>query len=90
MNSETVADTRAFHALPVPDVAAPVGAVSWLWVLGAAVVAFAVVEADKLFWHRVAARRGTGKAVDGERGDRRRQPAAGVELSPSGSRRRKK
>ena len=31
---------------------APVGAVSWLWVLGAAVVAFAVVETDKVLWHR--------------------------------------
>ncbi|MET8846774.1 HAD-IC family P-type ATPase [Amycolatopsis sp. NPDC004625] len=29
---------------------APVGFSSWLWVLGAAVVAFAVVEADKLLW----------------------------------------
>ncbi|WP_410645097.1 cation-translocating P-type ATPase [Amycolatopsis sp. lyj-346] len=36
---------------------APVGVGSWLWVLGAAVVAFLVVEADKLIWHRVAARR---------------------------------
>ncbi|RSM38157.1 carbonate dehydratase [Amycolatopsis balhimycina DSM 5908] len=35
---------------------APVGAGSWLWVLGAAVVAFLVVEADKLVWHRLAAR----------------------------------
>ncbi|MGW5718629.1 cation-translocating P-type ATPase [Amycolatopsis sp. NPDC003865] len=35
----------AFHT-------APVGPVSWLWVLGAAVVAFAVVEADKLLWQR--------------------------------------
>jgi cation-transporting ATPase F len=31
---------------------APVGAVSWLWVLGAAAVAFAVVEGDKLLWRR--------------------------------------
>ncbi|WP_284740563.1 cation-translocating P-type ATPase [Amycolatopsis sp. RTGN1] len=31
---------------------APVGAASWLWVLGAAVVAFVVVEGDKLLWHR--------------------------------------
>jgi cation-transporting ATPase F len=40
---------------------APVGAVSWLWVLGAAVVAFAVVEADKVLWHRfTSARAGAG------------------------------
>ncbi|MEU0535515.1 cation-translocating P-type ATPase [Amycolatopsis tolypomycina] len=33
---------------------APIGLVSWLWVLGAAVVAFAVVEADKLLWSRLS------------------------------------
>ncbi|MDX3189706.1 HAD-IC family P-type ATPase [Streptomyces sp. MN03-5084-2B] len=33
---------------------APVGFSSWLWVLGAAAVAFAVVEADKLLWRRFA------------------------------------
>ncbi|MFI5589459.1 hypothetical protein ACIA5G_30705 [Amycolatopsis sp. NPDC051758] len=75
MNSETVADTHAFHALPVPDVAAQLDVVphrrwgrcpgcGWL---GAAVVAFAVVEADKLFWRRVAARRGTGPDREGGR-----------------------
>ncbi|WIY00467.1 HAD-IC family P-type ATPase [Amycolatopsis mongoliensis] len=44
---------------------APVGVRSWLWVLGAAVVAFAVVEADKLIWHRVAARRGISSGREG-------------------------
>ncbi|GAB3147166.1 cation-transporting P-type ATPase [Amycolatopsis stemonae] len=39
---------------------AAVDAVSWLWVLGAAVVAFAVVEADKLLWSRVSAARAAG------------------------------
>lgn len=34
---------------------APVGFTSWLWVLGAAAVAFVVVEADKLIWLRVRA-----------------------------------
>jgi cation-transporting ATPase F len=34
---------------------APVGLSSWLGVLGAAVVAFAVVEADKLLWRRLGA-----------------------------------
>jgi len=50
---------------------APVGAGSWLWVLGAAVVAFTVVEADKLIWHRVAVRReiSSGRA-GGERRSR--------------------
>ncbi|MEV6878290.1 HAD-IC family P-type ATPase [Amycolatopsis sp. NPDC051128] len=48
---------------------APVGAGSWLWVLGAAVVAFAVVEADKLIWHRVAARRQVSPGREG--GERR-------------------
>ncbi|WP_372661300.1 cation-translocating P-type ATPase [Amycolatopsis kentuckyensis] len=41
--------------LPVMNTAfhtAPVSAASWLWVLVAAVVAFAVVEADKLLWRR--------------------------------------
>ncbi|GLY38224.1 putative cation-transporting ATPase F [Amycolatopsis sp. NBRC 101858] len=34
---------------------APVGISSWLWVLGASVAAFAVVEADKLLWQRFTA-----------------------------------
>ncbi|UOX90607.1 HAD-IC family P-type ATPase [Amycolatopsis sp. FBCC-B4732] len=34
---------------------APVGISSWLWVLGAAVAAFAVVEVDKLLWLRFTA-----------------------------------
>ncbi|MEU5266869.1 cation transporting ATPase C-terminal domain-containing protein, partial [Amycolatopsis sp. NPDC021455] len=41
---------------------APVGAVSWLWVFGAAAVAFAVVEADKLLWLRLS-----GGAARGDR-----------------------
>jgi cation-transporting ATPase F len=38
--------------VPAMNTCAPVGLGSWLWVLGAAVVAFAVVEADKLLWRR--------------------------------------
>jgi cation-transporting ATPase F len=48
---------------------APVGAVSWLWVLGAAVVAFAVVEVDKVLWHRFTSARAGGEG-------RRRHPAS--------------
>jgi cation-transporting ATPase F len=39
---------------------APVGLGSWLWVLGAVIVAFAVVEADKVLWHRFTAARAGG------------------------------
>ncbi|RSD12073.1 HAD family hydrolase [Amycolatopsis eburnea] len=39
---------------------APVGVVSWLWVAGAAVVAFAVVEADKLLWSRYTVKASRG------------------------------
>ncbi|MDS0134694.1 MULTISPECIES: HAD-IC family P-type ATPase [unclassified Amycolatopsis] len=39
---------------------APVGFSSWLWVAGAAVVAFAVVEADKLLWRRYTVKASRG------------------------------
>ncbi|QKV81779.1 HAD-IC family P-type ATPase [Amycolatopsis sp. Hca4] len=39
---------------------APVGVVSWLWVAGASVTAFAVVETDKLLWHRYTVKASRG------------------------------
>ncbi|MET8997565.1 HAD-IC family P-type ATPase [Amycolatopsis sp. NPDC004169] len=39
---------------------APVGVVSWLWVAGASVMAFAVVETDKLLWHRYTVKASRG------------------------------
>ncbi|MEV4049977.1 HAD-IC family P-type ATPase [Amycolatopsis sp. NPDC049688] len=39
---------------------APVGLSSWLWVLGAAVAAFGVVEADKLLWRRFTVKASRG------------------------------
>ncbi|WP_328615228.1 HAD-IC family P-type ATPase [Amycolatopsis sp. NBC_00355] len=44
---------------------APVGVGSWLWVLAAAAAGFVVVEADKLLWHRIAARRSLSAARAG-------------------------